>query len=140
MADSPDNACIFCRIVAGTLPATVVAETGRSLAFMDINPGSYGHLLAVPRRHTADLTTADPDDLTDVVLLAQRLARQVRERLGADGVNLMQSSGPAAWQTVFHLHLHVIPRYTGDPLVLPWRPAPGDPAQIAKAAAALSTG
>jgi histidine triad (HIT) family protein len=135
-----DPGCIFCRIVAGELPSTVVASTERSLAFMDISPATYGHLLVVPRRHTRDITTVDAEDLADAVLLAQRMARRVRERLGADGVNLLQSSGEVAWQTVFHLHLHVVPRYAGDPLVLPWRPAAGDPARIARAAAQLADG
>lgn len=69
---------------------------------------------------------------------AQRLAARAKERLGADGVNVINSCGAAAWQTVFHFHLHVIPRYQGDPLRLPWTPAPGDPEEIAVAAAKLS--
>jgi histidine triad (HIT) family protein len=130
--------CIFCRIIAGELPSTVVSESERSLALMDINPAADGHVLVVPRRHTRDITTIDPEDLADAVLLAQRMARRVWERLGADGVNVMQSSGAAAWQTVFHLHLHVVPRYHDDPLVLPWQPQPGDPERIARAAAAIT--
>jgi histidine triad (HIT) family protein len=137
MADTVDGGCVFCRIMAGDLPSWPVAESERSVAFMDINPATDGHLLVVPRQHTPDVTTIDPDDLTDVVLLAQRMARQVRERLGASGVNLVQSTGAAAWQTVFHLHVHVIPRYVDDPLVLPWQPRPGDPARIADVAAQL---
>jgi histidine triad (HIT) family protein len=101
---------------------------------MDINPATRGHLLVVPRRHAVDLLEVDPDDLTATMLTAQRLARRVTERLGADGVNIINSCGPAAWQTVFHLHMHVIPRYAGDPLKLPWTPAPGDPDEIAAAA------
>lgn len=134
----PDATCVFCRILAGELPSTVVAETERSVAIMDVNPATDGHVLVVPRRHTSDIMTVDPEDLTDAVLLAQRMARLVMDRLGAAGVNLMQSSGAAAWQTVFHLHLHVIPRYHDDPLELPWKPATGDPARIARAAAALA--
>jgi histidine triad (HIT) family protein len=128
--------CVFCRILAGTLPGTVIAthDSGRAVAFMDVNPATPGHLLVVPRTHTPDLFTADPDDLTACALLAQSMARLVRDRLGAAGVNLVQSSGAAAWQTVDHLHVHVIPRYPDDPLVLPWRPSPGDPAQIASVA------
>lgn len=139
MADHFDADCIFCRIIAGELPSTFVAEEERAVAFMDIQPATRGHLLVVPRRHTTDLTTIDADDLTATTLLAQRMAVRVRERLDADGVNLLQSTGSAAWQSVFHLHMHVIPRYNDDPLVLPWRPdQPGDSAEIAAAAASLA--
>jgi histidine triad (HIT) family protein len=135
MAD-PD--CLFCKIVAGEIPATIVAEDERTLAFMDINPATRGHALVIPREHAADVFAIDPADLQAVALAAQRLARRAREQLGADGVNLLNSSGPAAWQTVFHFHLHVIPRYDGDPLRLPWVPAPGDMDDIRAAAAQLT--
>src|SRR5271167_2020587 len=108
MAD-PD--CIFCKIVAGDLPATVVDEDERTIAFMDIAPATRGHALVIPRAHTADLLSVDADELQAVVLSAQRLALRAKERLGADGVNLINSSGAKAWQTVFHFHVHVIPRY-----------------------------
>jgi histidine triad (HIT) family protein len=135
--ETSDPGCIFCRIVAGELPSEVVAETERSVAIMDINPATDGHLLVLPRRHTADLTTVADEDLTDAILLARQMARRVLERLGADGVNLTQATGVAAWQEVFHLHLHVVPRYVGDPLVLPWQAVPGDRARIAEVAARL---
>jgi histidine triad (HIT) family protein len=132
-----DPDCLFCKIVAGELPATIVAEDDRTVAFMDINPATRGHLLVVPRNHFANLLEIEQDDLAATMAAAQGLARRVTERLGADGVNLMNGCGAAAWQTVFHFHVHVIPRYTGDPLTLPWRPAPGDAAEIADAADAL---
>jgi len=129
--------CIFCKIVAGELPATIVDEDERTVAFMDINPATRGHALVIPRRHARDLLEIEADDLEATILAAQRLARKASERLGADGVNLLNSCGRAAWQTVFHFHLHVIPRYQGDPMRLPWLPVPGDPAEIAAAAAAI---
>ncbi|WP_020573672.1 HIT family protein [Actinopolymorpha alba] len=132
------DACVFCRILAGELPSTTVAEEDRAVAFMDVNPATPGHLLVVPRTHAPDLFTVDPADLAACATLAQKMARRVRERLGADGVNLIQSSGAAAWQTVFHLHVHVIPRYDGDPLILPWQPAPGNAAEIAAVATKLT--
>ena len=131
--------CIFCKIVAGELPAAVVASDERVLAFLDINPATRGHTLVIPRAHVEDIHEIDSEDLAAATALAQRIAGRVRERLGADGVNLLHSSGSAAWQTVFHFHIHVIPRYLGDPLRLPWVPAPGDPSEIAAAAAALAT-
>jgi histidine triad (HIT) family protein len=135
MAD-PD--CIFCKIVAGELPANVVDEDERTLAFMDIAPATRGHALVIPRAHSADLLSIDREDLGAVALAAQRLAGRMKERLGAYGVNLLNSCGPAAWQTVFHFHVHVIPRYDGDPLRLPWVPSAGDQAEIQAAAQELS--
>jgi histidine triad (HIT) family protein len=130
--------CIFCAIVAGELPASVIASDERAIAFMDINPATRGHALVVPRSHSRDIHEIAPEDLAACAALAARVAGRARDRLGADGVNLLSSAGAAAWQTVFHFHIHVIPRYDGDPLLLPWTPAPGDPEQIADAAAALA--
>src|SRR5580693_8051462 len=133
-----DPDCIFCKIVAGELPASVVDEDERTLAFMDIAPATRGHALVIPRAHSTDLLSIDREDLGAVALAAQRLAGRMKERLGADGVNLLNSCGLAAWQTVFHFHVHVIPRYEDDPLRLPWVPSAGDPAQIAAAAQELA--
>jgi histidine triad (HIT) family protein len=135
MAADPD--CLFCKIVAGEIPSARVDEDERTVAFMDINPATRGHLLVVPREHAVDLLEVPDADLEACARTAQRLARRVKERLGADGVNLLNSCGPAAWQTVFHFHVHVIPRYDNDPLRLPWSPEPGDRDEIARAAEAL---
>jgi histidine triad (HIT) family protein len=132
-----DPDCLFCKIVAGELPATIVEEDERTVCFMDIAPATRGHALVVPREHSADLLSIEPDDLAAVNLAAQRIAVRVKDRLGADGVNLMNSCGAVAFQTVFHFHLHVIPRYEGDGLRLPWVPAPGDADEIAAAAQEL---
>jgi histidine triad (HIT) family protein len=134
MAD-PD--CIFCKIVARDLPATVIDEDERTIAFMDIAPATRGHALVIPRAHTPDLLSVSGEDLQAVALACRRLAGRMTERLQADGVNLLNACGAAAWQTVFHFHVHVIPRYQGDPLRLPWVPGPGDPDVIAAAAQEL---
>jgi histidine triad (HIT) family protein len=133
-----DPDCLFCKIVAGEIPATRVREDERTVAFMDINPATRGHLLVVPRAHAEDLLEVGEADLAACAAAARELAASVKERLGADGVNLLNSCGRAAWQTVFHFHVHVIPRYAGDPLRLPWTPAPGDRDEIAAAAAELT--
>ncbi len=130
--------CLFCKSVAGDIPATRVREDERTVAFMDINPATRGHALVVPRAHATDLHEIPPDDLAACAHAAQELAGRMRDRLGADGINLLNSCGAPAWQTVFHFHVHVIPRYEDDPLRLPWRPAPGDEDEIAAAAEALS--
>jgi histidine triad (HIT) family protein len=125
-----DPDCIFCKIAAGKLPARIVDEDERTVSFMDINPATRGHTLVVPRRHARDLLSVDEQDLAAVATAAARLAGRMTERLGAAGVNLLNSCGAAAWQTVFHFHVHVIPRYDDDPMRLPWIPTPGDPTEI----------
>jgi histidine triad (HIT) family protein len=135
MAD-PD--CLFCKIVAGELPATLVGEDERTVAFMDINPATRGHALIVPRAHTADLLEVSDGDLEACALAARRLAARMKDRLGADGINLLNSCGSVAWQTVFHFHVHVVPRYADDPLRLPWTPTPGDADEIRAAGAELA--
>lgn len=136
MPADPD--CLFCKIVAGEIPSTRIREDERTVAFMDINPATRGHALVIPRAHARDLHEIGADDLAAVALAGQEVAAWARDRLGAAGVNLINSCGARAWQTVFHFHLHVIPRYADDPLKLPWTPAPGDPEQIAAAAAAYA--
>lgn len=140
MAESDSMAesdCIFCKIVSGELPSTIIREDERTVAFMDINPATRGHTLVVPRRHVRDLLEIGDEDLAATMAAAQDLAQRVVDRLGAAGVNLLNSCGQAAWQTVFHFHIHVIPRYEDDPLRLPWVPAEGDRDEIESAAAAL---
>jgi histidine triad (HIT) family protein len=129
--------CIFCKIIAGELPGQIIDQDDRTVAFMDINPATRGHALVVPRKHARDLLEIGPDELDAVMRAAQRLARRAHERLQADGVNLINSCGAPAWQTVFHFHVHVIPRYENDPLRLPWTPAEGDPEEIAAVAERL---
>ena len=130
--------CIFCKIVAGEIPAFVVDQDEQTLTFMDIAPATRGHALVIPKRHATDLWEIEPDQLAAVAAAAQRQALRARDRLGADGVNLINCCGPAAWQTVFHFHIHVIPRYEGDPLKLPWTPTPGDMDEIAAAASSCA--
>ena len=134
-ATDPD--CLFCKIVAGELPSQRVDEDEHTVAFMDTSPATRGHALVVPKVHAENLLEIAPDSLAAVAVAAQRLARRAVPVLGADGVNLINSCGADAWQSVFHLHVHVIPRYAGDPLRLPWVPASGDRDEIAAAAGLL---
>ncbi len=132
-----DPDCIFCKIVAGEVPGQIIDEDERTIAFMDIAPATPGHALVVPRRHARNLLEIDAEDLQATMLAAQRLARRISDRTEAAGINILNSCGSAAWQTVFHFHLHVIPRYQADPLQLPWTPAEGDPDEIAAVAEQL---
>ncbi|WP_328993883.1 HIT family protein [Kribbella sp. NBC_01245] len=129
--------CLFCGIAAGTSPSQLIEENDLAVAFMDINPATPGHLLVIPRAHSTDLREAKAEDLTAATLMAQELVTRVIDRLGADGANLLSCIGPVAWQSVFHTHLHVVPRYQDDPLKLPWIPSSGDADAIAEVAAKL---
>lgn len=128
---------MFCGIIAGSIPSQTIDSDERTVAFMDINPATPGHALVVPRVHSADLLEISSEDLTATALAAQRLAQRMKDVLEADGINLISACGAAAWQTVFHFHIHVVPRYEDDPLKLPWVPAPGDSNEIAAVAAKL---
>jgi len=114
--------CIFCKIVAGELPAEKLDEDERTVSFMDLNPWTRGHALVIPRNHSTNLYEIDDDDLRHSAVAARRLAKRIKDRLGCDGINLLNAAEPAAWQTVFHFHLHVIPRYEDDSLEVPTRP------------------
>lgn len=129
--------CIFCKIVGGDLPAERVDEDEHTVAFMDINPWTRGHVVVIPRHHTRDLHEIPDDQLARVASSAKRLAARMRDRLGCDGVNLINSCGAAAWQTIFHFHVHVIPRYDDDPLQLPIRPSRAEPEELAAVAGEL---
>jgi histidine triad (HIT) family protein len=126
--------CIFCAIAAGDAPAQVVDSDEHTLSFMDINPFTPGHALVIPRVHAADLTEISDEDLERTMIAARRLTRRMSEALEPAGFNILNACGAAAWQTVFHFHLHVIPRYEGDPMKLPVIPRGGDPEEIARLA------
>ena len=128
------NDCLFCGIVAGDVPAQIVDSDEHTVAFMDINPATRGHVLVVPRKHVADLFEISDEDLEHTMVAARRLASRIKGTLEPDGFNVLNSCGAAAWQTVFHFHLHVVPRYEDDPLELPWVPSEGDPDEVAAVA------
>ncbi len=140
MTAEPD--CVFCGIVAGTIPSTTIARSERAIAFMDINPVTPGHALVVPRAHAVDLHDVTAEDLAACVELAQEVAGRAKERLEADGVNLLNCSGVAAWQTVFHFHVHVIPRFKDQPgkdaIGLPWVTVTGNLDEIQRIGNQLS--
>lgn len=129
--------CIFCRIVAGDAPAHLVYEDGSSIAFMDINPATDGHCLVVPRTHADDLWSLADEDGAAVWRAVRRVAEAVREALKPDGLNLLQSNGVAALQTVFHFHVHVVPRYRDDGIHVPLMRAPGNRSELEYTAARI---
>lgn len=122
--------CVFCAIIAGEAPAIRIYEDGGYLAILDIRPFTRGHTLVLPKRHTVDLTDTPPEALADMVAIGQRIARAARATKLADATHIAINDGRAAFQTVFHVHLHVLPPRNGDKLsvakgmMLP-RPGPG---------------
>jgi histidine triad (HIT) family protein len=116
------TSCTFCQIVTGDARAWRVHEDDHCVAFLDIHPATRGHTLVVPRQHAEDLLTISADDAGAVARTVHFVSRRLRDRLGFDGLNIIQANGAAAWQTVFHYHVHLVPRYEGDDLVMPWRP------------------
>ena len=134
---SHDPGCVFCRIVAGQIPCHRLYEDAATLAFLDINPASPGHALAICKDHHPTLFATPPATLGLVMATAQRVAQAVQAELQPDGLNLLQANGPGAAQSVPHLHLHVLPRRLDDGLAMNWAPRPGDPAALAALAGRL---
>ena len=124
------DGCIFCAIAEGSAPARRIYEDEHAIAFMDINPATDGHALVIPRAHVRDLWDIDEPAASQVMAASVRVAAQMRKALEPDGINILHATGAAAFQTVFHFHLHLIPRYLGDPIKLPWVPRPGDRTKI----------
>ncbi|SOC55287.1 HIT family protein [Ornithinimicrobium cerasi] len=107
--------CVFCAIVRGDLPCSPVFESERVLAFLDIAPATPGHVLVVPRAHATGLAEVDPEDASQLMVVAQQLAGALRRSaVPTDGINLLLADGEVAGQEVFHVHLHVVPRTGGD--------------------------
>ena len=122
--------CVFCKIRDGKLPAMKVFEDERTLVFMDINPLNAGHCLVVTKTHAATIWEASEADLQAAITVAKKIALALREAVKPDGLNLLQANGAAAFQSVPHFHLHLIPRWNNDGKGFDWTLVPGDRAQI----------
>ena len=132
----PDD-CIFCAIATGDAPAEIVDSDEHTVTMMDINPATKGHALVIPREHSQDLLSISEQDLCHTAAAAQRVVKRMERTLEPDGFNLINACRGAAWQTVFHFHIHVVPRYEDDPLKLPWIPRAADLDEIATIAATI---
>ena len=130
--------CLFCRIISGDIPSFKVYEDERTLAFMDINPANDGHCLVIPKEHSQDVFAIAEDSIAAVVKSARRVARAVQATLQPEGVNLLQSNGAAAGQSVYHFHMHVLPRRDGDELKMNWGMKPGDMQRIGELATRIA--
>jgi len=116
MTESYDDANVFARILRGELPSHRIYETDRVLAFMDVMPRGDGHALVIPKAKARNILDADPDELAELFKAVQIVARASKEAFDADGVTIQQFNESAGGQVVFHLHVHVIPRFDGVPL------------------------
>jgi len=123
-------ASIFSRIVAGEIPAIKIYEDATTLAFLDINPASRGHTLVISKAEYADLFEIPPEVLASVHATVQMVARTIRDLLTPDGLNIIQNNGAAAGQTIFHYHVHIIPRWEGDGALSLWAPGTADLAEL----------
>jgi histidine triad (HIT) family protein len=130
--------CIFCKIVAGTVPSFKVYEDAAVLAFMDINPLTEGHVLVIPKRHSATLFDTEDAVLRDVIGAAKKVALAMKQALGLDSLNLLQANGRWAAQSVLHLHFHLIPRRENDHAGMDWELIPGNKDAIRRVAATLA--
>ncbi len=114
------NDCIFCKIAAGEIPSATVYEDGDFRAILDIAPAHKGHTIILPKTHAANLLELDDSTAAKLLSVAKKIAKALKEELGCDGINLLQNNGAAAGQSVFHLHVHVVPRYDGDGILPVW--------------------
>ncbi len=122
--------CVFCMIRDGKIPSAKVYDDQRTLAFMDINPLSRGHCLVATKAHAATLYEAEPEDLKAAIVTAKKVAGAIRKALNPDGLNLLQANGGAAFQSVPHFHLHLIPRWMNDGKGFDWKEVPGNREEI----------
>jgi histidine triad (HIT) family protein len=127
------NDCVFCKIRDGQIPSLKIAEDDRTLAFMDINPLNSGHCLVITKAHSPTLYEAELEDLQAAIATARRVALAIRDGLKPDGLNMLQANGAAAFQSVPHFHLHLIPRWNNDGKGFDWKVVPGNREQIMKA-------
>jgi histidine triad (HIT) family protein len=129
-----DEDCLFCKIIRGEIPCFKVFEDAEALAFMDINPIAAGHALVIPKHHSADIHETPAEWVAKTFTSAKRIAEAVQKTLNPDGINIVQANGPGAKQSVFHFHVHVIPRTMEDGLTMNWELVPGDMDEIGKLA------
>lgn len=135
-----DDSCIFCKIANGEIPSATVYEDENFRVILDLGPASKGHALILPKSHFKDLCEADPSVTAKILPLAGRIGKAMKEELGASGFNVVQNNGASAGQTVFHLHIHVIPRYEGGPAMVSWTPGEETSEELERVAGMIKKG
>ncbi len=129
-----DETCIFCKIANGDIPSSAIYEDEWFRVILDLGPASRGHALILPKNHFADLLELDEETSSKVLALAAKVGAAMKKSLGCAGFNLVQNNGEAAGQTVFHFHMHVIPRYEGGPRMVSWEPGSPSREELAELA------
>ena len=117
-----DSNCIFCKIANGEIPSRTIEENDMFKVVLDVGPATKGHALILPKEHYTNLYDLPEDVAAEVYKMAKKIALRMKEKLGCDGVNIVQNNEEAAGQTVFHFHMHVIPRYKDDGQAIGWKP------------------
>lgn len=117
-----DTNCIFCKIAGGDIPSKTLYEDDKFRVILDLGPATKGHALILPKNHYANLYELPDETAGEVMKLAKKMAAQMTDRLGCEGFNLVQNNGELAGQTVFHFHMHLIPRYRDDGQKIGWKP------------------
>ena len=117
-----DNNCIFCKIANGEIPSRTIEENDMFKVVLDVGPATKGHALILPKDHYRNLYDLSEETASEVMKMAKNIALRMKEKLECDGVNIVQNNEEAAGQTVFHFHMHVIPRYKNDRQVIGWKP------------------
>jgi histidine triad (HIT) family protein len=130
----PDPNCIFCKVLAGEIPSQEIDADPRTMTVLDINPATPGHAVVITRTHAESVFALDDEDLLAAMQAVRRVGERMKETLKPQGFNVLHNVGRVAWQSIFHFHVHVIPRYEEDPLRLPWLPEPADPSELARVA------
>jgi len=113
--------CIFCKIAAGEIPSRTIYEDKDFRAILDIAPASKGHAIILPKNHADNLYELSDEDASKIFIVAKKVARAMKEAFHCKGLNILQNNGELAGQTVFHLHVHVLPRYADDNVRFSWK-------------------
>ena len=132
-----DDNCIFCKIANGVIPSTTLYEDEQFRVILDLGPASKGHALILPKQHFADVCTLDEETASKILPLGAKIGAAMKKSLGCSGFNLVQNNGESAGQTVFHFHVHIIPRYEKGPVMVSWVPGEVSPEELTETGAAI---
>lgn len=132
------NNCVFCKIISGDIPSTVLYEDDNFKAIMDISPASKGHVIILTRKHFENLFELEDKEAEKVIVIARKIATAMKKELNCDGINFLQNNGKAAGQSVFHIHFHLIPRYKDDSINILWTPGKYKDGEVAELAEKIS--
>lgn len=132
------NNCVFCNIISGDIPSTVIYEDNDFKAIMDISPASKGHVIILTKKHFENLFQLEDNEAEKILVIARKIATAMKEELNCDGINFLQNNGKAAGQSVFHIHFHLIPRYEDDKVNISWTPGKYNDGQAAELAEKIS--